>query len=157
MASGEYRHADPCRRAYRALLTMDPVVHFQMPAGDLRRISAFYSQAFGWRTQELGAEMGNYVVVSTTATGPDGRPSEPGAINGGFYQRPDDPAGQCTHVVIAVQDIEAAIAAVSDAGGTVSGPAEEIPGVGLFATFQDTEGNRVSMLQPNPPVSGGAA
>jgi predicted enzyme related to lactoylglutathione lyase len=26
----------------------------------------------------------------------------------------------------------------------------EIPGIGVWASFRDTEGNRVSILQPNP-------
>jgi predicted enzyme related to lactoylglutathione lyase len=30
----------------------------------------------------------------------------------------------------------------------------EIPGVGTFAGFRDSEGNRVSMLQPLPRGSG---
>jgi len=28
----------------------------------------------------------------------------------------------------------------------------EIPGVGLYLSFRDTEGNRVAMLQPNMPA-----
>jgi uncharacterized protein len=34
-------------------------------------------------------------------------------------------------------------------GGHTMEPTE-IPGVGLWISFEDTEGNRVSMLQPNP-------
>jgi predicted enzyme related to lactoylglutathione lyase len=56
--------------------------------------------------------------------------------------------------VIAVQDIREGIKQVSAAGGKVigghlqNGEPDEIPGVGLYASFIDTEGNRVSMLQP---------
>ena len=38
---------------------------------------------------------------------------------------------------------------VMDAGGKVLGEPMEIPGVGLYVSFFDTEGNRVSMLQPS--------
>ena len=38
---------------------MNPVVHFEMPADDKKRMADFYSQAFGWKTQMLGEEMGN--------------------------------------------------------------------------------------------------
>ena len=48
-----------------------------------------------------------------------------------------------------MQDIEASLRAVQEAGGKVTEP-EEIPGVGRYASFHDTEGNRVSMLQPLP-------
>jgi hypothetical protein len=136
---------------------MDPVVHFQMPAEDRERAARFYGEAFGWSAEHMGEEMGSYTVVTTTPSGPDGRPSTPGAINGGFYQRPQDPSGQAPGVVIAVDDVERSMAAVEGAGGRLAGVAEEIPGVGVFASFFDTEGNRVGMLQPNPPGASAAA
>jgi predicted enzyme related to lactoylglutathione lyase len=39
---------------------------------------------------------------------------------------------------------------VRRSGGTVLGEPMEIPGVGQYVAFTDTEGNRVSMLQPTP-------
>ena len=44
---------------------MNPVVHFEMPYDDQTRMARFYEQAFGWRTQALGAEMDNYVLATT--------------------------------------------------------------------------------------------
>jgi predicted enzyme related to lactoylglutathione lyase len=125
---------------------MDPVVHFELPAENRERMATFYSTVFGWGTEMMGAEMGNYTVVTTTETR-DGRPTNPGAINGGFFLRTDDPATHVPSVVIAVQDLEASSRAVAEAGGKV-GESQEIPGVGLYAGFHDTEGNRVGMLQP---------
>ncbi|HET7437826.1 MAG TPA: hypothetical protein VFN10_24180 [Thermoanaerobaculia bacterium] len=72
---------------------MDSVVHFEMPYENRERMKSFYESAFGWQAQQLGPEMGNYVVVKTTEGGPDGRPTTPGAINGGFYEKPADPMG----------------------------------------------------------------
>jgi predicted enzyme related to lactoylglutathione lyase len=46
------------------------------------------------------------------------------------------------------EDIKASIKKVEAAGGKISGKIEEIPGVGLFVSIIDTEGNRVSMMQP---------
>jgi predicted enzyme related to lactoylglutathione lyase len=51
-------------------------------------------------------------------------------------------------VVIQVDDIKESIKKVEGAGGKVLGEAIEIPNVGWFVSFFDTEGNRVSMLQP---------
>ena len=45
--------------------TMNPVVHFEMPAQDRKRMAQFYTRAFGWQTQMMGPEMGDYVVVTT--------------------------------------------------------------------------------------------
>lgn len=42
------------------------------------------------------------------------------------------------------------MAAVTAAGGKVLGEPMEIPGVGKYVAFMDTEGSRVSMLQPIP-------
>jgi len=126
-----------------------PVVHFQMPYGDRDRMAAFYRSAFGWQTQMLGEEMGNSVLATTTETDESG-PKTPGQINGGFFQKCADRPDHHTSVVIAVEDIRAAIAEVVDAGGQVPGEPMEIPGVGQFAAFLDTEGNEVGMLQPVP-------
>lgn len=128
---------------------MDSVIHFEMPYEDRDRMKKFYESAFGWQTQTLGPEMGNYVVATTTETGPAG-PKNPGAINGGFYERPSDPAGQHPSVVIAVTDVNEAIRKITAAGGTLLGDPMEIPGIGQYASFRDTEGNRVSILQPLP-------
>lgn len=129
---------------------MDSVIHFEMPYVDRERMTKFYEGAFGWQTQTLGPEMGNYVLATTTETGPEGRPKTPGAINGGFYERPEDPIGQAPSVVIAVNDVQDAIRRITAAGGSLLGEPMEIPGVGRYASFRDTEGNRVSILQPLP-------
>ncbi|MCX9082670.1 MAG: hypothetical protein OIN83_10780 [Candidatus Methanoperedens sp.] len=42
---------------------------------------------------------------------------------------------------------------VADAGGKVLGEPMEIPGIGQYVSFTDTEGNRVSMLEPVPMQS----
>ena len=126
---------------------MNPVVHFEMPYDNRQRMAAFYQSAFGWQTQMLGEEMGHYVVAHTTET-VNGMVQTPGTINGGFYERKPDWPAQHPSVVIAVDDIRAAMQQVAAAGGEVLGEPMEIPGIGQYVSFMDTEGNRVSMLQP---------
>jgi predicted enzyme related to lactoylglutathione lyase len=128
---------------------MNPVVHFEMPAEDKKRMADFYTNVFGWKTQMLGSEMGDYVLATTTEVGKDGRPKNPGAINGGFFPKSDDRPAQYPSVVIAVEDIKEHMKKVEKAGGKVLGEPWDIPGVGLYVSFFDTEGNRVSMLQPS--------
>src|SRR5690242_15860097 len=129
---------------------MDPVVHFEMPAEDRKRMTNFYSKVFGWKTQLMGPDMGDYVVVSTTESDANGRPKEPGTINGGFFPKKADWPAQYPSVVVSVGDIKKAMKKVSDAGGRILGDPMEIPGVGQYVSFFDTEGNRVSLLQPLP-------
>jgi uncharacterized protein len=128
---------------------MDSVVHFEMPYDDRERMAKFYRNAFGWQTRMLGEEMGNYVLATTTESDESG-PKRPGAINGGFYERKSDWPAQHPSFVIAVGDIQAAMRKVAEAGGKVLGEPMEIPGIGQYVSFIDTENNRVGMLQPNP-------
>ena len=130
---------------------MDPVVHFELPAEDRKRMADFYSKVFGWQTKMFGEEMGNYVTVSTTETGEDGRPKMPGAINGGLYIKQKDMPEQHPSVVIAVEDIGESIKKVTREGGKVLGEPVPIPEVGSYVSFIDTEGNRLSILQPVMP------
>ncbi|MEO5769802.1 MAG: VOC family protein [Polyangia bacterium] len=125
---------------------MNPVVHFEIPYENAERAAAFYRAAFGWQTQQYGSEMGNYVVV-TTATA-DARPDAPrGAINGGLYQKKADVPAQYPSIVIGVEDIQRSMRAVREAGGEVLAEPVEIPGVGHYVSFFDTERNRNSLLQ----------
>ena len=127
---------------------MNPVVHFEMPAKDRKRMADFYSGVFGWQTMMLGEEMGNYVTVATGETDETGRPKMPGTINGGFYPVSVDGPAPCPSIVIAVDDIRQSVINITEQGGIVQGEPVEIPGIGWYVSFIDTEGNRVSILQP---------
>jgi predicted enzyme related to lactoylglutathione lyase len=129
----------------------NPVVHFEMPYEDKERMAGFYTKAFGWETQMTGPEMGEYVVVTTAETDEKRMIKEPGRINGGFFKRTKE--NQKPSVVIAVDDIRAAMKKVEEAGGKVlggskAGEPDDIPGIGLYISFLDTEGNQASLLQP---------
>jgi uncharacterized protein len=128
---------------------MNPVVHFELPCDDRDRVARFFEQAFEWKIQKLGPEMGSYMLATTAErdTRPDGFR---GAINGGFFLRDPGMPAQLPGIVIAVPDIRASMRRVTDAGGQVLGEPMDIPGVGAYVAFLDTEGNRSSMLQPLP-------
>jgi uncharacterized protein len=120
------------------------VVHFEVEANDPERAKAFYSQAFGWQMQQMGEDMGNYVVVIT------GDPKEPGGINGGIYKGQAAKELNAYSCVIAVDNIDQAMDKVRSAGGQLHGDKMDIPGIGTFIRCQDTEGNFFSILQPTP-------
>jgi predicted enzyme related to lactoylglutathione lyase len=128
---------------------MDSVVHFEMPYENRERMAKFYQSAFGWQTRMLGEDMNNYVLAVTTET-TDAGPTKPGAINGGFYPKKPDFPMQYPSVVIAVDDVKRSSEKITAAGGKVLGEPMSIPGVGQYVSFLDSEGNRVSMLQPIP-------
>jgi predicted enzyme related to lactoylglutathione lyase len=130
---------------------MNSVVHFEMPFDNRTRMAKFYETAFGWQTEALGEKMGNYVLATTTET-EGSRPKNPGAINGGFYSRNPEWPAQHPSIVIAVDNIKTSMQQVAKSGGEVLGEPMTIPGVGEYVSFMDTEGNRVSMLQPLMPA-----
>lgn len=133
-----------------------PVVHFEMPAKDKKRVSDFYSKVFGWRMQQMGEDMGNYVLAHTTETDEKGMIQTKGAINGGFFQYQDKVGFNMPHLVIAVDNLEDSMKQVEEAGGKILGGAsgegkiDDIPGIGRYVSFEDSEGNHVGMLQPAP-------
>ena len=127
-----------------------PVVHFEMPYKDADRVAEFYQKAFDWKMQAMGPDMGKYVVAVTGEQDEKTRrPKNPGEINGGFFaEEKADYKG--TSVVISVDDIKEAMKSIEEAGGKILKQPDEIPGIGMWAVFEDTEGNRVSILQPKP-------
>lgn len=132
----------------------DPVVHFEMPAKDKKRTAEFYSSVFGWKMTQMDEKMGNYLLAGTSEVDENNMVKAPGTINGGFFEYQDKPGFDMPHLVISVDNIENSIKKVQDAGGKVldgvtgKGFIDEIPGIGKYASFIDTEGNRVGMLQP---------
>src|SRR4051812_38742197 len=127
---------------------MNPVIHFEMPYDDFGRLITFYKGVFGWKMQSMGEQMGNYILATTIASDGNGRPTKPGAINGGFFPKKPDWPAQHPSVVIGVGDIRQAMGKVRRAGGEILGEPMDIPGVGAYVSFTDTERNRVSLLQP---------
>jgi uncharacterized protein len=130
-------------------MSKNPVVHFEMPYKDASRVTKFYQDAFGWGMNTMGGAMGNYVVAQTAPTDDNNMVTAPGTINGGFFQFDPQKPGQYPSVVIAVEDIQKAMEDVKNAGGEVYGEPVEIPGIGTYVAFSDSEGNRISLLQPS--------
>ncbi|KKS86134.1 MAG: Glyoxalase/bleomycin resistance protein/dioxygenase [Candidatus Gottesmanbacteria bacterium GW2011_GWA1_43_11] len=129
-------------------MKMNPVVHFEMPYTDAKRVSEFYKSVFGWGMEGQGSQMGDYILAMTTDIDKKTqRPKEPGAINGGFYPKNKTYGG--IHFVISVDNLEKHIEIIRKAGGRISGKPMDIPGVGKFVMCKDTEGNPVGMLQPS--------
>jgi predicted enzyme related to lactoylglutathione lyase len=125
--------------------TMNPVVHFEMPYDDRERMAEFYRRAFGWQMEMLGEDMGNYVVVTTSDR--DVKPDAfLGAIGGGFYDKHASGASPHPSFVLAVEDIQDCMRKIEEAGGKLLGDPVDIPGVGRYVAFVDTEGNRASVL-----------
>lgn len=132
-------------------MSKNPVVHFEMPYKDQKRVADFYSKAFGWNMNVMGQDMGGYVVAKTSETDENNIVKTPGTINGGFYDvsRVPNKEDQTVHVIISVDDIKKAMEDVKAAGGTIKGEPMEVPGIGQYVSILDSERNAVGILQPN--------
>ena len=118
-------------------------IHFEIHAAEPTRAIAFYTAVFGWTFSQWGQEA--YWLVTT------GDAAEPG-INGGLLQRRGDAPAAMAAVnafvcTIGVDDLDAVVAKVTGAGGTIALPRMPVPTVGWLAYGKDTEGNLFGMMQ----------
>ncbi len=116
---------------------MSRVVHFELPSDNPERAVRFYKEVFGWQFQKWDGPQ-EYWLIST---GPDGQPG----INGGMMRRQQP--GASTVNTVDVASVDQSAAAIEKNGGKIVMPKMPIPGVGLLAYCQDTEGNVFGILQ----------
>ena len=122
---------------------MDSIVHFEIPADDVKRASKFYKAAFGWSLQQF-APM-EYWMVQTTEVDENRMPKNPGSINGGMGKR-GGPL-KSTVVTIMVSDIDKSLAKVEKLGGKTVQKKQPVGDMGFTAYFKDSEGNVVGLFQ----------
>jgi uncharacterized protein len=126
---------------------MDKVAHFEIPVDDSQRAKEFYRSTFDWDLNDSDMGDGNiYTTLITTPIDPQTQvPTEPGAINGGLMQRTQaTPAPVITIEVAAIDD---ALKKIEAGGGSVVQPRTEIPNMGAFAYFKDSEGNVLGLWE----------
>ena len=126
------------------MVTMNKVVHFEIPYDDQQRAQKFYQDVFGWQINKF-ADM-DYYIATTCKTDPKTMmPTELGAINGGFLKK--DPTGEHPVIVIDVPSVDEHIKKIESAGGKVVMPKTQIGDFGLYARVADTEGNVIGIWQ----------
>ena len=125
---------------------MDKVVHFEIPVDDEARAKEFYGSVFEWDLDS--ADMGGgvtYTTATTVPVGEDRLPKEPGAINGGIMKRSSDTPAPV--ITIQVQSIDEALEKIEAGGGSTVQPRTEIPNMGAFGYFKDSEGNTMGLWE----------
>ena len=122
---------------------MDSVTHFEIPVDDPKRASEFYSKVFGWQVNQWGDF--EYWLAGTTMSDKDGRPTTPGAINGGLGKR-GGPLTMPT-VTIRVEDLDKTLEWVTQHGGKVASPKSPVADIGFTAYIHDSEGNTIGLWQ----------
>lgn len=104
----------------------------ELPVADIARAQAFYGAAFGWDMTGFGP---TYACTMT------------GDVDVGLQA---DSAEQVKTplIVIRVEDLDAALAQVESAGGTVTRPIFGFPGGRRFH-FRDLDGNELAAHRPD--------
>ncbi len=104
--------------------------YVELPVKDVPVARAFYEAAFGWSLTDFGPTYA-CTLTGDTDIGLQGDAAE---------------ASAATLPVIQVDDLEAALAAVTAAGGTVVRPIFSFPGGRRFQ-FADPGGNEIAVMQ----------
>jgi predicted enzyme related to lactoylglutathione lyase len=115
---------------------MPKIIHFEIPATDPSRSRKFYTDVFGWGFEEMPGM--NYWITQAG-------PKEEEGINGAVMKRQDK--DQPLTIQIGVSNIDASLAMIEKAGGTVVVPKTSIAGMGHFAYFKDPDGVIVGLWQ----------
>jgi predicted enzyme related to lactoylglutathione lyase len=117
--------------------------HIDVLSGDSARAKQFYEEVFGWQFEEIpGAD---YINVRTSEDG-----IESGV--GGLAQVTGAAPPATTGIVpfLLAPDMDATLAAVERAGGSVVIPRTDVMGMGEFAHFRDTDGNVIGLWRDAP-------
>lgn len=115
---------------------MPRVIHFDIPADDIKRAQNFYQQVFDWKFDKWDGPM-EYWMIKT------GDEKQPG-INGGISMRMGQSGMTNTIDVPSIDEFSKKI--ISN-GGSMIMSKTAIPGIGWFAQCRDTEGNVFGMMQ----------
>lgn len=119
----------------------NPVVHFEINAGNAPALHKFYADLFDWKL-DVQEAMGGYGLVDTQT---EGR-----GINGGIGPAQGDPF---VTFYVEVKDLQTYLDKAESLGAKTVVPATEIPGVVTFALFTDPEGNRIGLVKEEQAAS----
>jgi predicted enzyme related to lactoylglutathione lyase len=120
---------------------MAAVEHFEIPADDMARASAFYTAVFGFAYEPWGEDAGMIITGSD-----DG-------IDGDIHQR-----AEVAHptIVITVDRIEDTVAQVEAHGGSALGGIQMLNATDRWAYVKDSEGNTIGLFDHGPGDAAGA-
>ena len=100
----------------------------------------FYTDLFGWETQDLGEEAGHYTMATQ------------GDLQVGALSTAQDPGPPRWTTYVNVDDADAVAKRAESAGGTVVVAPMDVMTAGRMAIFQDTTGAFIAVWQPRDHI-----
>jgi predicted enzyme related to lactoylglutathione lyase len=119
-------------------MVVKTVVHFEIPADDVERLSKFYKNVFGWKITKAPMPDFDYWLIST---GPEGK-----SVGGGLYKKTGPNDGPRNF--IQVEEIDSVISSFKKAGGKEMMGKQEVPEIGFTFIGTDPEGNMIGLHEP---------
>lgn len=116
----------------------------ELMTNDVEAAKAFYAKVAGWTSEEMDMPEGGKYTVAMAGGEPAG-----GIMDMKQTQAPD---GTPPHwfAYIAVDDVDARVAATKEAGGQVVMEPFDVEGVGRIAIIMDPTGAAVGIMTPAP-------
>ncbi|MCL5067084.1 MAG: VOC family protein [Thaumarchaeota archaeon] len=119
-------------------MVVKTIVHFEIPADDVERLTKFYGDVFGWKFKNASMPGMDYWLIST---GPRGK-----SVGGGMYKKMGQDEKPRNY--IGVNSVDESTEALKKAGGQILVEKQEIPGFGWSVIATDPEGNPIALFQP---------
>lgn len=120
-----------------------PHGHFhwnELNSTDVEAAAKFYGAVLGWEFKQVGAEgVAGWLIQKDGET-----------VGGAFSLAGPEFEGIPSHwfTYVSVDDVDAAIDRVREAGGTLARPAYDVPTAGRIAVIQDPTGAYIALIQP---------
>jgi len=122
--------------------TQSTFVWYELMTSDLDSATAFYRDVVGWDAQDSGMPGIRYTLLTA------GSKQVAGAMT--LPQEVCDAGGRPGWIgYIGVADADSAVEKLTQAGGTVHRPPEDIPGIGRFAVVADPHGATFALFHPH--------
>ncbi len=125
-------------------------VWFELVSADAKKAQEFYGQVFGWRVEPFPVGQDTYEMIKA---GDD--------MLGGYAQPRTIAEPSHWIAYVSVEDVDAAVHAALESGGTAVEAPSDIPGVGRRAGILDPQGAELHLLHnttgdpPEEPVTHG--
>lgn len=111
---------------------------YELMTSDAQAAGTFYSEVVGWTTQEMKSPDGNLYTTFNLEVGVAGMLVLAGHTAWVGY--------------ISVDDVDAHVEKIIEAGGKLWRPATDVPGMLRFAVMSDPQGAAIVIFTPHPSV-----
>jgi predicted enzyme related to lactoylglutathione lyase len=113
----------------------NPFVHIELTTKDAKKAKSFYGALFDWKLEDMPMQGGETYTLVKVGDG----------TGGGMFQMQDGPEAWIPYV--AVEDVAKTTAKAKSLGATIIRDKSEVPGMGWFSIFQDTNGAMIALWQ----------